>query len=108
MTSSGSAAIVAGFSAGCGSCSAALRLTREDDAALVDRLDLVGVGEPVAARTGAHVDDHAVEDVGFGNRQDVLHDADLVAVGGHDVGPFREHEIGDGIAEIHGVHRTRP
>ena len=75
-----------------------LRVEIEHDAALVDAVDVRRVGEAVAA---AGVDDHAVEDVRFGDREHVLDAADLLPVGAHHRHAFGQYEIRDGVAEIH-------
>src|SRR5688572_4270250 len=80
-----------------------LRGHRQHQAALEDRLDLRGVGEPVPAGAGAHVDDHAVEDVRVRVREDVLDLADLLAVGRHDRRAVGEDEVRSGVAEVHGA-----
>ena len=106
--SSGSASSVAGFSVGSGSSLRGLRGHREHDAALVDRLDERGVGEPVAAGAGAHVHDHAVEHVGIGVGEHVLDLADLASVGREDGRAVGEDEVRGGVPEVHSARLPAP
>ena len=67
-------------------------------AVLVDRRDLLGVGERVVAQ--AVGDDDAVEDVLLLVGEHVRHMADLVAIGAKDRRALRQGEVGNRAPEI--------
>ena len=100
--SSGPADIVAAFSLGSDELVGLACVERQDDAALVDRLDLLGIGEAPASGTAAPVDHEAVEDVGVGVGQHVLDHADALAVAAQHRRALLEDEVRDGVSEIHG------
>ena len=72
----------------------------QDDAALVDLVDLLGIGETVATGQRAHVDDQPLEDVVDEVRHDPLDPAHLAAVRGVDRQPGFDREVGLGRTEV--------
>jgi hypothetical protein len=70
-------------------------------AALVDSVDLLGVGEAPPARAVAGVDHEPVEDVLLRGGEDVLDLPDLRARGVVHRRAALEHQVGDGGPEIH-------
>jgi hypothetical protein len=78
----------------------------EHDGALVDRGDVVGVGESHPAGPAERVDHDAVEDVLALVGEHVLDRADRDPVASEHLGPRRERQVGDRVAVVHGAENS--
>ena len=84
-----------GFSVGAGSARQASASSLSVTRALVDRVDIVGVGETVVSVALVLVDHDPVEDILLGDAEHMRDLADLLTVAAENGGAGVEHLVGD-------------